>query len=151
MPTLGIKLDVKIEHRRGKKLLSRQNVKNIAVNAGLNWARTHLGSSGTTRADYIGLSSNVSAPAAGDTDLGVTVLTDSGLARAQGTYAAGGTGVYTMAKTFTATATKTVASVGLYYSATTPDNLLAGVAVASVTLATNDTLTITWTVTVANV
>lgn len=147
---LGFENWVEWEHRNAAgELLASGRARNTVVNAGLNWLRGHMGDSGTDRAKYIGLSSAAAAPAAGDTDLGATVYTDSGLERAAGTYAAGATGTYTVTKTFTATANdKTVASAGLYY-VSAGAGLFAGVAITPATLQSGDTLTITWTVTLA--
>ena len=146
----GIKLSniVQVTHRRNGIILHDEKVHNTVVTAGLNALRALVGNATAFQANYIGLSTNVSAPSAGDTDLGATVFTSNGLQRASGSYAAGATGVFTMAKTFTAGADSlTTASAGLYYASGVPNNLFAGVAITSATLMTNDTLEVTWTVT----
>lgn len=147
---IKFKNTVTVEHRRGGELLSRQVRRNLVVNSGLEWLKSHLcNAAAASVAKYIGLSSNASAPAAGDTDLLATVHSANGLERAEGTYASGATGVCTVSKTFTASANGlTVGSAGLYYTAAGA-GLFAGVAITSVELQSGDTLTLTWTVTVA--
>lgn len=101
-------------------------------------------------ATYIALTENATAPAAGDTTL-ASELTGEGLARAQAVYAhTAGASTYTETKTFTKTsgATRTIAKAGLFNDAAAGtlvfETLLPSVAV----LETNDTLTITWTITI---
>ena len=152
----GIHANLEVEHRRADgTLVSKRQYKNIVVNAGLNWLRTLVGNAGTAVPLCISLSSGVSAPAAGDTDLGATIHTANGLERKAGTYAAGGTGVCTIACTgatvFTCSSgPQTVASAGLCY-ANSAASILAGVAITSATLATGDTLSLTWTLTFTSV
>lgn len=78
-------------------------------NAGNDWqagimgdaARTNAGTGISRAADYIGLTEDNTAPAAGDTTL-TGELAAGGLARAQGTYGhTGGAASYTISKTFT--------------------------------------------------
>jgi hypothetical protein len=148
--SVNISANVLVEHRKADgRLVSRQEVHNLVVTAGLNWLRTHVGDSGTDRANYINLSSNASAPAAGDTDLLATIFTANGLQRAIGAYAAGGNGVFTIYKLFTCTAdSQTVASCGLVHG-NGAAQLFAGVAITAAALMNLDTLAITWTVTFA--
>jgi len=144
---------VQIEHRRADgTLVSKQRVENRVVNIGLDWLKALMAAAGSGQSLYIGLSSAVGEPAAGDTDLGATVYTAYGLERALGAYAAGGTGVFTVTKTFTCTAdTKVVASLGLYWTVATGSTLFAGVACTSTTLMNTDTLAVTWTITLTSV
>ena len=146
--TVRVRGVVTVEHRNAAgKLIRKETVKNTVLNGGLEWLKGQFGDSGTDRAKYIGLSSGVGAPAAGDSDLGATVYTAFGLERAAGTYASGATGVCTFVKVFTNdTAQHTVASTGLYYKASGA-GMFSGVAITSATLEVGDTLTITWTVT----
>ena len=147
-----VSCDVDVVHTRNGKILNKQRIHNIVVTQGINYLRAMIGSTGTDRANYIGLSSATSTPAASSTELDATVYTsaiDTGLARAQGTYTAGGNGVFTMAKTFTAASTgpEVVGSAGLY-TTSSGSSLFAGVALNnSVTMYANDSITITWTVT----
>lgn len=151
--SIRFKNTVTVEHRnKAGELLHKETKENIVVNAGLEWLKAHLCSAASTPAKNIGLSSNVAAPAAGDTELGATVKAGdtSGLKRALGTYAAGATGVCTVAKTFTClSGPETVASAGLYWHVSEAATLLAGVAITSATLQTDDTLTVTWTITLS--
>jgi len=145
---------VTVEHIRDGKVISRQRMKNIVVNGGLDWMKNGLSGSGlgTDCAKYIGLSTANTDPAAGATDLDATVYVAAdavGLERQEGTYAAGGTGVATVAKTFTCTGnSKVVGSAGLYYKSGATAGMFAGVKfAASTTLMTNDQLVVTWTLT----
>jgi len=144
---------VLVEHRNKEgKLLFRKRFENTVMLHGLTWLRARAGNGSVDPANYIGLSSNTSAPANTATDLLATVFTDDGLARALGAYGVSGDYAFTIYKLFTkgAGADKTVGSLGLYYAAATPDNLFAGVVCTPSAILTNgDTLAITWTVTMA--
>lgn len=107
-------------------------------------------------ADYMALTANTTAPAAGDTTLTAEIATASGgLIRAQGTYAhTGGTSTYTLTKTYTANGNDslpiTVGKVGIFNAAssgTMPwSTLLSPTATIS---AVGDSLTITSTITIS--
>lgn len=141
---------VTVEHVRDGVVLSRQEKRNIVTNAGFDFVCATLGDSKLDSAKYIALTSNATAPAAGDTTL-TSEYTDSGLARALGTYAhTGGTKTYTLAKTFTATAdSKTVSKSSLFNAATGGTMFAEALLDSAVTMMTNDQLTVTWTVTLS--
>ncbi|HSE44204.1 MAG TPA: hypothetical protein VLA89_02630 [Gemmatimonadales bacterium] len=100
---------------------------------------------------FIALTTDTGAPAAGDTAL-TSEITTNGLQRAAGTYAhTGGTTSYTVSKTFNASGTHTgVHKAGLFTGG--PGGALGGVMVfetnlnADATLASGDSLAVTWTV-----
>ena len=100
-------------------------------------------------ARYIGLTTDTSGPAVGDTVL-TTEITTNGLQRALATFAhTGGTTTWTLAKTFAATGTHTnVHKAGLFTAST---NAAAGILVAATnlnadaTLASGDSIAVTWT------
>lgn len=106
--------------------------------------------SGMGPARYIGLTTDTVAPAAGDTVL-TSEITTGGLARALGTYAHTGAATsYTLSKTFSATAAFTaVHKAGLFTASTlAAAGILAFESVlnADATLASGDSLALTWTV-----
>ena len=77
---------------------------NLVVDIGKDWVEDQLGDSpGTDPAKWISLSTDASALSAAWTQI-PTEITTGGLARAAGTYASTGTGVWTISNTFTATA-----------------------------------------------
>jgi hypothetical protein len=102
-------------------------------------------------APYIGLTTNVGAPAAGDTVL-TGEITSGGLARARATFAHTlAATTYTLTHTFTSTATHTAVHKGGMFTAssTTAGGILTFTTNlnADATLASGDALTVTWTVT----
>ncbi len=107
-------------------------------------------------ADYLALTANSSAPAAGDTTLTGEITTASGgLIRAQATYAhTTGASTYTLTKTFTANGSDslpvTVAKVGVFNASSSGlmpwSSLLSPTAVFS---ASGDSTTITETITIS--
>ena len=128
---------------------------NLVVNAGLEWIELQLGSDSptATSAQYISLSDDGTSPAAGWTQIisELTTVPGSGLARALGTYASAGTGSWTIVKQFTADATFTdVQLSGLQWASSGDGNLLAANTFTAVSLVTDDLLTVTWTISVAN-
>ncbi len=107
----------------------------------------------STRARYMALTENASAAAAGDTVL-TGELTTGGASRALATYAhTGGTATYTMAKTFSISATFPAIHKGALFTAsnTTAAGVLVFEAVLSsdASVISGDTLSITATITVS--
>lgn len=104
---------------------------------------------GTRGAGFIAVSANVVAPVVGDTTL-VGEITTGGLARADADTKThtNDTNVSTIAHTFTASATHTAVHKSGMFNASSGITLThAAVFTSDVTLATNDTLTCTWTLT----
>jgi hypothetical protein len=101
-------------------------------------------------ANWIALTENATAPAAGDTTL-ATELTTGGLGRAQAAYAhTGGASTYTLIKTFTSSdgSTRTINKIGVF-NASSSGSLVFTTAVPSPpALVSGDSLTITETVTI---
>lgn len=120
---------------------------NLITNAGKDFIATELGGTGTTAsAQYIALSSNSTAPAAGDTTL-TGEISSGGLARAQGTYShTPGTDNWTISNTFTATASHTAVQKAGLFTASSGGTMMAENTFSSVNLASGDTLNITWTI-----
>jgi hypothetical protein len=145
--SLKFKNIVEVIHRDANgNIKSRQKKCNLVTNAGVDWLKGLMANGGSGQALYIALTATAITPAAADTSLSGEI-TSNGLARAAGTYTAGSTGVFTVANTFTATGAQTVASAGLL-TAVSAGTLFAEVALSSsASLASGDTLQITWTVT----
>lgn len=127
--------------------------------AGTDFVASALGDRSGSRAaaaDYLALTNNNTAPAAGDTTLtGEIATAGGGLIRAQATYAhTGGASTYTLTKTFTANASDTlpveVRKVGVFNASsggTMPwSTLLSPTATFS---AIGDATTVTETITIS--
>ena len=124
---------------------------NLITSAGKDFISAQLGSTspGTNGANYIALSADTGAPAAGDTTL-TGEITTGGLVRTQGTYAhTNGQSTFTVSKTFTASATHTAVQKAGLFTAGTGGTMMAENTFSPVSLAANDQLTITWTITLS--
>lgn len=124
---------------------------NLITNAGIDFIAGQIGGAGgTATAQYIGLSSDATAPAATDTGL-TGEITGGGLARALGTYDhTSGTDTFTIESTFTASAThNNVQKAGLFNAASDGTMVAENVLGSPVTLASGDSLTVTWTITLS--
>lgn len=124
---------------------------NLLTNEGKEFIEAELGNSGTTdEVQYVAMSNDGTAPAAGDTTC-PSEITTNGLERALGAYTSTGTGVWTISKTFTATGAQSAQKSCLLTDATAgePDTLFAESLMTSVSLQTNDQVTVTWTITVS--
>lgn len=119
---------------------------NVVTNIGLDKIELELGDAGTTdEANYISLTESATSPSASWTIL-PSEIASGGLTRALGTYDSTGTGAWRIQKTFTASASFTVRTAGLNWASSGDNNLLAAVAFGTVaTLASGDTLNVTWT------
>lgn len=121
---------------------------NLRTTAGLNWQSDVMGAdSQPVAAQWIGLTLNATAPAAGDTTLTAEIAA-GGLTRAEGTYAhTGGATFYTITRTFTASAVHTgVSKAGLFTAVSAGTMAFETLLNNPATLQIGDTLTITWTV-----
>jgi hypothetical protein len=107
---------------------------------------------GTGPASYIGLTADTGTPAVGDTSL-TGEITTNGCGRALATYAhTGGTTTYTLTKTFSASGTvNAIHKAGLFTSGYNTSASGGGILVADTnlnadaTLASGDSLQVTWT------
>lgn len=98
-------------------------------------------------ANYIALTENATAPAAGDTVL-TGELTANGLQRAQATYAhTNGTGTTTLTKTFTSTdpTARTINKGGLFNAASAGTLVLETAVPNPPSLVSGDSVAVTWT------
>ncbi|MBA7658695.1 hypothetical protein ES703_66654 [subsurface metagenome] len=123
---------------------------NVITTIGLNFIEEHLGIGTATNDDpakWISLS-NDGGSAASWTELPIEINAN-GMTRAEGAYESTGDGIWTITKTFTATGAVTVQTTGLQWLVTPVSdlNLMAANDFTSVILATDDSLTITWTIT----
>jgi hypothetical protein len=122
-----------------------QTFHNLRTNAGINWQYNQM--AGTTAAvcTYIALSNDSGSPAATDTAV-ASEITANGLARANGTasHTTNATS-YTVAYTFTATGTQSAQKAGLLNAASS-GTLCFENTFTQVSLASGDTLAISWTI-----
>lgn len=128
-----------------------QTTHNLITNAGKDFISNQIGSttSSTNGANYIALTTDNTSPAAGDTTL-TNEITTGGLARAQGVYAhTGGTNTYTISKTFTASTSFTGVDKAGLFTASSAGTMFAESSFSSINLVSGDTISITWTVTLA--
>lgn len=124
---------------------------NLVTNAGLNWLADIMGNTSTpavnAQCNYIGLTNTAITPAAGDTTLSGEIVAN-GLSRAQGTYThSANATTYTIAKTFTATGAQS-AQAGAVFTAASSGTMCFEDTFTAASLQTNDTLTVTWTITI---
>lgn len=98
-------------------------------------------------ANYIGLTANATAPAAGDTTLTGEIGSGT-LVRAQATYAhTNGTNTYTLTKTFTSDQSVVIAKIGVFNAPTGGTMVFESLLSATATLVSGDQLAITEVVT----
>jgi hypothetical protein len=121
---------------------------NLRTTAGLNWQADVMGNSTQpASARWIGLTTNATAPAAGDTTL-TGEIASGGLIRVACTYnhTADATS-YTITASWTASATQTaVAKAGLFNAVSAGTMAFETLLNATATLASGDQLQVTWTV-----
>lgn len=137
-----------------KALDADEEVENLILDAGRVQLHTQCydttGGGGilTNGFNYIGLTNDGTAPAAADTTLTGELTTD-GLARAQGTVtlATGAGNQTTVAKTFTYTGGSQAVQKSALFTASSAGVMAHEVLFTQRTLATNDTLTLTYTIT----
>ena len=125
---------------------------NVITTIGFDFIEEHLGIGTDTNDDpakWISLSNDGSSSAGWSKLPGE--INASGMTRAEGTYANTGTGNWTISKTFTATGAVTVQTTGLQWLVTpeSDGNLMAANDFTSVVLALDDSLTITWKLTLS--
>jgi hypothetical protein len=139
---------------------SRWREHELRTNAGTDWQARIMGDSATTgagtstmrAADFIALTENSTAPAAGNTTL-TGELSADGLSRAQGTYAhTNGTNTYTITRAYTFTRAsavdRTIAKIGVFNASSTGTMAFETLLSATQLLQANgDQLTVTQTVT----
>jgi hypothetical protein len=128
-------------------LFYQYSTHNLRTTAGGDWQASVMGNTAAPPAtcNYIALTNDAGAPAAGDTTLASEIAV-SGLSRAQGTYAhTGGTASFTVQKVFSATGTQASQKAGLL-NASSSGTLCFENTYTAVTVNNGDTLTVTWTI-----
>jgi phage baseplate assembly protein gpV len=122
-------------------------VHNLRTNAGINWQYNQMAGTTAAVALYIALSSDTTAPAAGDTTVAGEITDTFGLARALGTASHSSNATsYTVAKTFTATGSYTAVQKAGLFNASSGVTLVFENTFSSVNMNSGDTLAVTWTI-----
>jgi hypothetical protein len=140
-------VDFEVRDKYGRVKQSGRSV-NLRTTDGGDWQADVMGhDTQPASAQWIALTTNVTAPAAGDTSL-TGEISSGGLSRAEGAYThTNDTAVYKITKTFTSTATHTaVHKAGLFNASSGPIMVFETVLSSDVSLVNGDTLTIEWTV-----
>jgi hypothetical protein len=131
-------------------------IHNLRTTGGADWQASAMGNTSAPPAtvNYIALTNDSTAPAAGDCAAGSSTCTlaseivANGCSRAQGTYAhTNGTATWTVAHTWTATASQSVQKAGMF-NASSSGTMVFEAQFTQVNLANTDTLTITWTISI---
>ncbi|MER3407563.1 MAG: hypothetical protein C4292_01830 [Nitrososphaera sp.] len=136
--------------RDGKEVYRHED-HNLITNAGKDFIAAQIGSNSTggNGANFIAVSSNSAAPVPTNTGLAGEIGT-GGLNRQQGSYShAPGTNTFTVTKTFTATASHANVQKAGLFTAASAGTMMAENIFTPVNLASNDQLTITWTITLS--
>ena len=153
-PTREVNVHIVARHADGT-IFADQQIHNLRTTGGADWQASVMGaSSQPASANYIALTNDSAAPAAGDCAAGSTActlpseITTNGLARASSTYAhTNGTATWTMSHTWTATGTQAAQKAGMFNAASS-GTMVFEAAFTQVSLVSTDTLTITWTVSI---
>ena len=120
---------------------------NLRTNAGRDFQSAQMGGTPGAAANYIGVTANATAPAAGSTTLTGEIASGT-LNRALATYAhTAGTATYTLTKTFTSDQTVTIAKIGVFNAASGGTLVFETLLNATASLVSGDQLQITETVT----
>lgn len=124
----------------------------LRTNAGTDFQAGVMGSTSSTGtgafapANWIGITANATAPAAGDTTLTGEIGSGT-LVRAQATYShTTGVASYTLQKTFTSDQTVTIAKIGVFNASTGGTMVFETLLNATASLVSGDQLTVTETV-----
>jgi hypothetical protein len=149
-PMVGLSHPVNVvaRHADGQIFYSHTG-ENLRTDAGDNWQADIMAVSGTptdnNQCEYIALTNTAVTPAQSDTTLSGEIVAN-GLSRAAGTYAhTAGSSTFTLAKTFTATGSQSAQASGMF-TASSSGTMCFENTFTQVTLATNDTVTVTWTI-----
>jgi len=149
----SITVHLKAVHRREGVIIGVSEHAGTLTTIGKNYIEGKLGNNFTIAsypsAQWISLSNNASAPAAGWTEIPEEIAANN-LTRAHGAYTSTGDGVWTIDYTFTASGNQAVQLAGLQWApgSATDNNLLCADQIAAANLIANDTLELTWTITV---
>ena len=119
---------------------------NIRTNAGINWQYNQMAGTAAAVCNYIALSDATLTPNVTDTTL-ASEITTNGLQRVTGapTHSSNATS-YTLVNVFTATSAQAAKDTAIFNAASNGTMCFENT-FTEATLATNDTLTVTWTIT----
>jgi hypothetical protein len=133
--------------------LERQITTNLITNAGRDFIATQLSgaASASAVAKWIALSSDGTAPAAGDTTI-ASEITGNGLGRAEATYAhTNGTATFTLQRQWSVSGTQNnIQKMGVFNAVSTGTLVFATMLAESKSVSNGDTLTVTWTGTIGS-
>lgn len=141
-------VDLVIRDKFGK-IKHQERTTNLRTNVGIDFVADALSGTQPAAAEYIAVSTNGTAPVAGDTTL-VGELAVDGLTRALGTYSHTSFALtYTVAKTFTVTGgPHTVTKAALFNAVAGGIMVFAALFGSSATVNASDTLTVTWSISI---
>lgn len=142
-------VDVIVRDKNGN-IKHQQRTYNLRTNVGVDFVADVLSKSPQPApANYIAVSTDVAAPAAGDTVL-ASEITINGLARALGTYTHTSFATsFTVDKTFTVSGgPQTVTKAALFNAAVAGTMVFEALFSSSATVTTSDTLSVLWTITI---
>lgn len=142
-------VDVVVKDQYGN-IKHQQRTYNLRTNVGIDFVADVLSKSPQPApANYIAVSTDVAAPAAGDTTL-ASELASNGLSRALGTYTHTSFSTsFTVDKTFTVTGgPQTVTKAALFNAAVAGTMVFEALFSTSATVTTSDTLSVSWTITI---
>lgn len=131
---------------------------NLKTTGGIDFLANVISTTGTQPAvaKFLALSTDATAPAAGDCAAGSATctltgeVTTNGLARTAGTYAhTNGASTYTLTNTWTATGTVSSVQKAAVFNAASSGTMVFENTFTAVTLNTNDTIQVTWTITIS--
>ncbi len=143
--------NVKQNVAKFKRIVVEKDKHNLLTDNGRDWMHAQVytnTSAGTIGSNYLALSENASGAATGHTAVASEIATN-GLSRVQATTLTHttGTNTTTLAKTFTASGAFTAVQLAGLFNASSGVTLSHENTFTSTALATNDTLTVTWTLT----
>lgn len=124
---------------------------NLKTNSGVDFISGQIsGTASTATAQWIALSTSVTAVSAADTSL-ANEITTNGLGRAQGTFAhTAGTSTYTITNVFTATGNQSgIAKVGVLTAVSSGTLVYEVLLGTPISMNSGDQLSVQWTVTVS--
>ena len=140
----------KVIHRAdGATEVQERATGNLRTTVGLDWQAAVMGSSSQPASSrWLGLTSDSTAPAAGDTTL-TAELAAGGFTRMVGTYAhTPGASTYTISGTFTASSTATISKEGVFSAISSGTLIFESLEPSAPTLVSGDQLTQTVTVSI---
>jgi len=147
---LNFEIHVSMWHYRNGELLEYSHHAGVLTTIGQDYIEGKLGGVNdadfSNNATYIGLSNNTGAPNSGWTVI-PDEITTGGMSRTTGTYVNDGVGQWNITKSFSPTESNSTRLTGLYWD--TGSDLIASDTFTAINYQNGDTVTITWTISVA--